>query len=202
MSIPQVAIVGRPNVGKSSIFNWIDGRRLAIVDDQAGVTRDRLTTLVEHDGRYFELVDTGGMGIDDVDNLTREIEDQIQYGIEQADVLLFVVDTKAGLTALDEIVGERLRKVEKPILLLANKTDHEGLDAATLEFHRLGRGWLLPVSVLQNRNRHELLDAILERLPEGTEGELPGETPRMKLAIVGRRNVGKPNSILRGRAKH
>ena len=133
MAVPRVAIVGRPNVGKSSIFNWLDGRRLAIVDDMAGVTRDRLVTLIEHEDRYFELVDTGGMGIEDADNLTNDVMQQIEAGIEEADLLLFVVDTKAGLTSLDEFVAERLRKVEKPILLLANKTDHDGLDNQALE---------------------------------------------------------------------
>ena len=195
MAVPRVVIVGRPNVGKSSIFNWLDGRRLAIVDDMAGVTRDRLTTLVEHEGRFFDLIDTGGMGIEDVDNLTKEVEQQIETGIEEADVLLFVVDTKSGLTPLDEFVAERLRKIEKPILLLANKTDHEGLDNAALEFHRLGRGWLIPVSTLQNRNKQDLLEEIVERLPEDKQPEGETEDPRMKLTIVGRRNVGKSTFV-------
>ena len=195
MAIPRVVIVGRPNVGKSSIFNWLDGRRLAIVDDMAGVTRDRLVTLIEHEGRFFELVDTGGMGIDDVDNLTKEVEQQIAAGIDEADVLLFVVDTKAGLTPLDEVVAERLRKVEKPILLLANKTDHAGIDNAALEFHRLGRGWLIPVSVHENRNKRLLFEEILDRLPPSEVEAGETEPPRMKLAIVGRRNVGKSTFV-------
>ncbi|MEM8735003.1 MAG: ribosome biogenesis GTPase Der [Planctomycetota bacterium] len=194
MAVPRVAIVGRPNVGKSSIFNWLDGRRLAIVDDMAGVTRDRLVTLIEHEDRFFELVDTGGMGIEDSDNLTKEVEQQIAAGIEEADVLLFVVDTKEGLTSLDEHVAERLRPVEKPILLLANKTDHDGLDNATAEFHKLGCGWLIPVSTLQNRNKQVLFEEILARIPEGSP-EDPEEDPRMKLTIVGRRNVGKSTFV-------
>lgn len=195
MPIPKVVIVGRPNVGKSSIFNWLDGRRLAIVDDQAGVTRDRLTTLIEAEDRYFELIDTGGMGIEDSDNLTREIQQQIDTGIEEADLVLFVVDTKDGLTPLDEMVGEKLRKVQKPVLLLANKSDHASLDQQTVEFHRLGRGWLIPVSVLQNRNRAELIEEILERLPEKQPDEGEPTEARMKLAIVGRRNVGKSTFV-------
>jgi GTP-binding protein len=123
MAIPRVAIVGRPNVGKSSIFNWLDGRRLAIVEDFAGVTRDRLATLIEHEGRHFELIDTGGIGIEDVDNLTDQVEMQILTAIEEADVLLFVVDSRSGLVPLDSEVADRLRKVNKPILLVANKTD-------------------------------------------------------------------------------
>jgi GTP-binding protein len=195
MSIPRVVIVGRPNVGKSSIFNWLDGRRLAIVDDVAGVTRDRMMTLIEHDGRFFELVDTGGMGIEDCDNLTKQVEQQIEAGIDQSDVLLFVVDTKCGLTPLDEKVAERLRKIEKPIILLANKTDHAGLDNAALEFHRLGRGWLLPISVRENRNRQLLFDEILERLPDNAIEVGETDAPRMKLTIVGRRNVGKSTFV-------
>lgn len=195
MAVPRVVIVGRPNVGKSSIFNWLDGRRLAIVDDMAGVTRDRLSTLIDHDGTYFELIDTGGMGIEDSDNLTKEVEQQIEAGIDEADVILFVVDTKSGLTPLDEHVAERLRKIEKPILLLANKTDHDGLDTTALEFHKLGRGWLIPVSTLQNRNKQDLLEEIIERLPKDKLPEGETEDPRMKLTIVGRRNVGKSTFV-------
>ncbi|MEM9413077.1 MAG: GTPase, partial [Planctomycetota bacterium] len=108
MAIPQVSIVGRPNVGKSSIFNWLVGKRLAIVDNMAGVTRDRMTFLLNHNDRYFEIVDTGGIGINDVDELDEEIEQQIEIGIQGADVLMFVVDAKDGMTALDRTVAERL----------------------------------------------------------------------------------------------
>lgn len=195
MSIPRVVIVGRPNVGKSSVFNWLDGRRLAIVDDVAGVTRDRMITLIEHEGRFFELMDTGGMGIEDADNLTKEVEHQISVGIDEADVLLFVVDTKSGITSLDEFVAERLRKVEKPVLLLANKTDHEGLDNNALEFHRLGRGWLIPISVLQNRNKELLFEEIIDRLPEQNLEAGETELASMKITIVGRRNVGKSTFV-------
>ncbi len=195
MPIPRVAIVGRPNVGKSSIFNWLAGRRLAIVDPTAGVTRDRLTTLIQHGGRHFELIDTGGMGIEDVDKLTDEVEAQIETAIDEADVILFVVDTRAGLVPLDQSVAERLRKVDKPILLVANKTDHDGLDANADEFHALGRGWLVRTSVEQNRNRDELLELILQRLPESAELPEDVAPPVMKVAIVGRRNVGKSTLV-------
>src|SRR5271170_1190895 len=104
MPIPQVAIVGRPNVGKSSLFNWLAGRRIAIVDPTAGVTRDRLSTLVKADDRFIELIDTGGMGIEDVDNLTEHIERQITAAMEQAHVILFVVDIRTGIVPLDEEV--------------------------------------------------------------------------------------------------
>lgn len=195
MPISRVAIVGRPNVGKSSIFNWIAGRRLAIVEDTAGVTRDRLTTLIEHRGHHFELIDTGGMGIEDVDNLTDAIEAQIEAAIEEADVLLFVVDTRTGLAPLDQGVADRLRKVNKPILLVANKTDSPSLDPNADEFHQLGRGWLLRVSVQQNRNKDELLDLICQRLPPSNGMPEEAEPPTMKVAIVGRRNVGKSTFV-------
>ena len=193
MSVPQVAIIGRPNVGKSSLFNWLAGRRLAIVDDMAGVTRDRVTTLVQEDGQFFELVDTGGLGIQDVDNLTEEVEFQVESAIEAADVVLFVVDTRAGITPLDEAVARRLRYIDKPILCVANKTDSEKFDLDADEFYRLGRGKLIRVSAHQKRNRDALMQAILEQLPRVTESA-PGE-PIMKLAIVGRRNAGKSTFV-------
>jgi GTPase len=195
MPVPRVAIIGRPNVGKSSIFNWLACRRLAIVDDVAGVTRDRVITLIEYAGRHFELIDTGGMGIEDVDNLTAQVEEQIQAGIDEADVLMFVVDTRSGMTPLDQEVAERLRRIDKPILLVANKTDDQTMDTNADEFYRLGRGWLILVSTLQNRNKGELLDAIIERLPDIETTEEDTAAPTMKVTIVGRRNVGKSTFV-------
>lgn len=192
MAVPQVVIVGRPNVGKSSLFNWLARRRLAIVDDFAGVTRDRLTTLVEHEERHFELVDTGGMGIEDADNLTAEVRSQINTAIESADVLLLVVDIRSGLVPLDEEAVESLRHVNVPVILVVNKADHQGLEIEGNQFLKLGRGHLICVSTLQNRGREELLDLIIERLPATIEE--PTE-PQMKVAIVGRRNVGKSTFI-------
>src|SRR5271166_2887295 len=119
VAIPQVAIVGRPNVGKSSLFNWLAGRRIAIVDPTAGVTRDRVSTLVKAEGRFFELIDTGGIGIADSDNLTIQVERQIEAAIDQAHVILFVVDARDGLVPLDEEVARRLRYVSKPIICVA-----------------------------------------------------------------------------------
>ncbi len=197
MSIPQVVIVGRPNVGKSSVLNWLAGVRIAIVDDQAGVTRDRVTHLMCHNDRFFELVDTGGMGIADMDNLTRHIEDQINLAIDSADVILFVVDTREGMLPLDQDVARRLRSVNVPIIVIANKADDERLDIEAEEFYRLGSGKPLRISTLQNRNRAVLLNMILSKLPpplddESDEGAIE---PEMKVAIVGRRNVGKSTFI-------
>jgi GTPase len=195
MANAQVVIVGRPNVGKSSIFNWLAGRRLAIVDDMAGVTRDRMTAEVEHEGRTFDLVDTGGIGIHDSDDLTQEIEQQIEYALAAADVIMFVVDVRSGLVPLDQEVAQRLRSLRKPVLLVANKADHENLDSQGGEFYGLGTGEVLRVSTLQNRNRSTLLDAIAQQLPEITGSA--NDEPLMKLAIVGRRNVGKSTFINR-----
>ncbi|HVA48926.1 MAG TPA: ribosome biogenesis GTPase Der [Pirellulales bacterium] len=194
MGVAQVVIVGRPNVGKSSLFNWIINRRVAIVDDQAGVTRDRLTQLMCVGDRYFELVDTGGIGIEDVDNLTSHIEEQIETAIESANIILFVVDTRDGLVPLDEDVAKRLRYTKVPVICVANKTDAEPLDAQANEFYRLGRGKLVRVSTQQNRGKQELLDEIFERLPDET-AEGPPPEPMMKVAIVGRRNTGKSTFV-------
>ncbi|MBX7072781.1 MAG: ribosome biogenesis GTPase Der [Pirellulales bacterium] len=194
MGVPQVVIVGRPNVGKSSIFNWLANKRLAIVEDRPGVTRDRLSHLLEVDDRYFELVDTGGMGIKDEDNLTAHIERQIDQAIDSADVILFVVDGRAGLTALDQDVSKRLRYVHAPVILVANKSDAPSLDAGANDFYRLGRGKLVLTSATQNRGREELLEQIAERLPPAHETDTVAE-PVMKVAIVGRRNTGKSTFV-------
>lgn len=195
MPVPQVVIVGRPNVGKSSLLNWLAGRRISIVDDQAGVTRDRITYLMEAGARFFELVDTGGIGIEDCDNLTKEVEAQIEAGLESADVVLFVVDTRTGLVPLDEEVARRLRYIDKPIILVANKADAENLDSQADEFYKLGRGKLIKVSTQQNRHQEELLRMILERLPPQTHDEEIVDEPEMKMAIVGRRNTGKSTFV-------
>jgi GTP-binding protein len=193
MAVPLVAIVGRPNVGKSALFNCLAGRRISIVDPTAGVTRDRVSTLVEAEGRYFELMDTGGIGIEDADNLTAEVERQITAGIEEAAVILFVVDIRAGLLPLDEEVGRRLRYVTKPILLVANKCDDASLTLLANDFYKLGRGKAMPVSAEQKRGRDLLHRYILDNLPPPDDA--PPKDVSLKLAIVGRRNVGKSTFI-------
>ncbi|MEX2169785.1 MAG: ribosome biogenesis GTPase Der [Pirellulales bacterium] len=197
MGVPQVVIVGRPNVGKSSLLNWLAGKRVSIVDDKPGVTRDRLTYLMCHDDRYFELVDTGGMGFQDTDNLTKHIEEQINQAIDSASIILFLVDTRAGLMPMDQEIANRLRLLNVPIVLLANKTDDESMDNLADEFYRLGHGMPLKVSTLQHRNRAVLLNRITALLPKLADGETEsaGEEAVMKVAIVGRRNVGKSTFV-------
>ena len=200
MSVPKVAIVGRPNVGKSSIMNWLAHKRVSVVDPMAGVTRDRVTYLMHVDDRYFELIDTGGIGIVDVGELTEEVDTQIRIAIEQADVVMFVVEGPAGITALDQEVSRRLWKIDKPKLLVVNKCDSPKIDREVAEFHRMSDARMVTISVKGNRNQDELLKAILSTLPppdnmEAEEGEILDEVPELKLAIVGRRNVGKSTFI-------
>ncbi len=194
--IPKVVIVGRPNVGKSSLFNWLIEKRIAIEDPTAGVTRDRLVQRISLDGRVVDLVDTGGMGFDDPDGLTAQIDRQIESGLGEAAVVLLIVDVRSGLLPVDAEVARRVRRASAPVLLVANKADDPKFDTLAHEFEPLGFGPPLVVSVRQNRNRADLVEAILERLPEPWPDE-PDEVdlPEMKLAMVGRRNVGKSTFV-------
>jgi GTPase len=194
VSLPIVAIVGRPNVGKSALFNWLAGKRISIVDPTAGVTRDRVSTVVHHGDRYFELMDTGGMGLVDRDNLTADVEQQIQFAIDSASVVVFVVDIRDGIAPLDEMVAERLRRLHKPVVFVANKADTDKLATMAGEFARLGFGDPVLVSAEQKLGRPDLFDAIVKKLPPDA-GELPPADPALKIAIVGRRNVGKSTFI-------
>ena len=193
MPLPVVAIVGRPNVGKSSLFNWLAGRRISIVDPTAGVTRDRVNTTVQIGKRFCELVDTGGIGIVDNDNLSAHIEHQIQLALDEAALILFVVDIRDGRTALDEEVAERLRDLGKPVIFVANKVDTDKIAQNAPEFYKLGYGEPICVSAQQLRGKEELYEAIQDKLPRSS-AKPPGEVA-LKLAIVGRRNVGKSTFI-------
>jgi GTP-binding protein len=196
MAVPQVAIVGRPNVGKSSLFNWLAGRRIAIVDPTPGVTRDRITAPIQIGARYFELTDTGGMGINDIDNLTGDVARQINLAMDRADLILFLVDAKTGPVPLDEEVARRLRGINKSVLLVANKCDHAGLDEQIGEFYKFGMGDVHCVSAKQNRGKQPLLDLISAHFPDdGSRTAPPGAEETLKIAIVGRRNTGKSTFI-------
>ncbi len=194
MPLPMVAIVGRPNVGKSSLLNMLAGRRISIVDPTAGVTRDRIVALCEMDGLYFDLVDTGGYGIVDRDDLGAQVEQQIRYAVEQANLILFVVDARDGLMPLDSVIAEWLRKAHRPVMLLANKVDSPNARVDLAEFHRLGFGSPLPVSALHRGGESELKERLAEFLRPLAQDAAPCD-PVMKLAIVGKRNVGKSTFI-------
>lgn len=200
MSIPKVAIVGRPNVGKSSLLNWMARKLVSVVDPTAGVTRDRVTYLMHEEGRYFELIDTGGIGIVDSDDLSAQIEEQIQFGLELADLLVLVVDAQQGVTPLDEEVARRLHAIGKPLMLVVNKCDSPKLDAEAHLFRTLVDVEPVIISIKGNRNRQEFIDALLAHLPPPSEieaeaGAEQAAAPELKLAIVGRRNVGKSTFI-------
>jgi GTP-binding protein len=197
MTLPKLAIVGRPNVGKSSLFNWLAGRRIAIVDDTEGVTRDRVSTLIQlgegDDAPYCEIIDTGGIGIIDRDDLSEQVEGQIETAIQEADLVLFVVDCRAGRLPLDEEVAARLRYVDRPVILVLNKADDPRDDDRGADFTKLGRGKPIYVSVMHNRNKHGLQKLIRERLPDLAHAK-PGEEV-MKIAVVGRPNTGKSTFV-------
>lgn len=197
MALPKVAIVGRPNVGKSSLFNWIAGRRIAIVEQVAGVTRDRISTLVQlGDGpepRFIELIDTGGIGVVDRDDLSSHVERQIQIALDEADVVLFVVDARDGRVPLDEEVADRLRLIDKPIILVVNKADVSQLDDNGSEFAKLGRGRPVHISTRENRNKDRLIELIQEGLPPAFDESV--KEAAMKIAVVGRPNTGKSTFI-------
>ncbi|MDK1031411.1 MAG: ribosome biogenesis GTPase Der, partial [Planctomycetia bacterium] len=193
MPIPVVVIVGRPNVGKSSLFNRLAGRRIAIVVPSAVVTRDRDSTLVVSDDRYFELVDTGGIGIVDEADLSREVERQIQIALDEADLILFTVDVSEGLTAMDRDISKRIRELDKPVIVVANKADSPRLADAASEFHELGFVTVLAVSATHSLGTAKLLEVVVARLPQASDEGTAAIG--MKLAIVGKRNVGKSTLV-------
>lgn len=189
MPLPKVAIVGRPNVGKSSLFNTLARRRIAIVEPTAGVTRDRVATLIEADGRWFELVDTGGMDFRTEADLAADVAGQIDYALAEADLVVFVVDIRDGRQVLDEQIARRLRPTDVPVIIAANKADHLDHEVGAADFHALGYEPVLPVSAKHGRGRSDLLEAVVARLPAGTD-ETPADVA-MRIAIVGKRNAGK-----------
>ena len=189
-----VAIVGRPNVGKSTLFNRLTETRQAIVDPTAGTTRDRQYGKVEWCGREFSIVDTGGWVVNSDDIFEGEINKQVELAIEQADEILFVVDAMNGVTDLDDHVAEILRKSRKPVILVANKVDSNDWLYNVPEFYSLGLGDPYPVSAINGYGSGDLLDEIVKKLPEPTDEEADlEEIPRF--AIVGRPNAGKSSLI-------
>jgi GTPase len=189
----RVAIVGFPNVGKSALVNRLTGSRAAVVHETPGVTRDRKELLCEWNGREFLLIDTGGVDIADPTPITRSIAEQAQAAIGEADLVLFVVDSRAGITPGDEELAAILRRARKPVFLLANKVDDPAREADALEFHALGLGDPIPVSALHGHGTGDLLDAIVAALPGSAEAAVGDDA--IRVAILGRPNVGKSSLL-------
>src|SRR5699024_2409514 len=190
--LPVVSIVGRPNVGKSTIFNRLIGSQKAIVDEQYGVTRDRHYGESVWNGRHFSVIDTGGYLPDETDVLVAGVREQVHIAIEESDVILFVVDTKGGITSLDDSVARLLREQDKPVLLVPNKADNDERTFNAAEFYALGFKELYPISAINGRGTGDLLDEVVKNLPEESNEQEP-DFP--KLAVVGRPNVGKSSFV-------
>jgi GTP-binding protein len=204
MALPVVAIIGRPNVGKSSLFNALAGEMISIVEPTAGVTRDRVSTIIGRGEKYFELLDTGGYGIVDAQQLSEHIEQQILTAIESANIVLFVVDIREGIVPLDEKIAQLLRKGGPTqrrglakggldVIGVANKADEARMFPAAGEFSRFGFGEFICISATNNLNKQVLLERIFKKLT-GMESARPAE-PVMKIAIVGKQNVGKSSLV-------
>ena len=188
------AIVGFPNVGKSTLVNRLTATRTAVVHEQPGVTRDRKDIVCEWSGRRFILIDTGGVDLADRSEITRQIAAQARTAIDEADLVLFVVDAQSGVTPGDEEVAELLRRSDRPVLLIANKIDDPTRTDQIHEFHRLGLGEPVPISGLHGHGTGDLLDTILERLPGASKRpEIPEDA--IRVAILGRPNVGKSSLL-------
>jgi GTPase len=188
-----VAIVGFPNVGKSTLVNRLTATRQAVVHETQGTTRDRKELMCEWNGRRFLLIDTGGVDIADPHPITRQIADQARTAIAEADLVLFVVDARVGVTPGDEELAQILRESKKDVLLLANKIDDPSQESLALELHRLGFGEPFPVSGLHGSNTGDLLDEVLDRLPGTSARVVPDDA--IRVAILGRPNVGKSSLL-------
>lgn len=214
-SLPVVAIVGRPNVGKSTLFNRLIGERRAIISEVAGTTRDRVYGKSEWNGRIFTVVDTGGLELEPGTPIEERVQDQARVAVEEADLVLFVVDAHAGLAPLDHEVADRLRRADAPVILVVNKGDNPAREADAVEFYALGFDPSITISAQHGRNTGDLADLIVEHLPPPSEAEAAAsvlsndlseedmaalaesELDRPRIAIVGRPNTGKSTFINR-----
>ncbi|MGI8704177.1 MAG: ribosome biogenesis GTPase Der, partial [Candidatus Limnocylindrales bacterium] len=214
VSLPVVAIVGRPNVGKSTLFNRLIGERLAIVEDVPGTTRDRVYGTAEWNGRQFTMVDTGGLELDPGTDIEERVQVQARVAMEEADVVLFVVDAAAGLAPLDHEVADRLRRTSKPTILVVNKADNPRREHEGAEFYALGMDPSITVSAQHGRNTGDLADMVVEALPPAAEADASAWTDQPiseadleelaetemeppRVAIVGRPNTGKSTFVNR-----
>ncbi len=187
-----IAIVGRPNVGKSTLFNRLTESREAIVDEISGVTRDRNYGTGDWNGKEFSVIDTGGYLMDNEDVFNEEIRKQVMLAIDEADIILFLLDAKEGITGMDEDVADLLRRCKKPVYTVVNKVDNAARLYDVAEFYKLGTGEIFPISSINGSGTGELLDAIVQNMEEKIEDPLP-DIP--KITIVGRPNVGKSSII-------
>jgi GTP-binding protein len=194
--LPLIAIVGRPNVGKSSLFNRLIGQRRSIVTDEPGITRDRIYGSMDWNGRAFEVVDTGGIVPGEESEIPQRIFEQAKVAIDEASLILFVLDGRTAITAPDHDLARLLRKLHKPLFLVINKIDSSKQAADVADFHRLGFDKLFPISAEHGRGITELLDevAIQIPVPEKTPDE---EKAEIRVAIIGRPNVGKSTLLNR-----
>ena len=194
MSKPTVAIIGRPNVGKSTFFNYVVGKRISIVEDTPGVTRDRVYADANWRGRNFTLVDTGGIEPESDDVILSQMRRQADMAVEIADVILFITDIKQGVTAADHDIALMLKKSKKPIILVCNKSDTFGKTPDELyEFYNLGIGDPYAVSSVNAKGIGDVLDAVYDNLPPQTEDE--DDSDVIKVAIIGKPNVGKSSLV-------
>src|SRR5262245_4056423 len=189
--LPSIVIVGRPNVGKSTLFNAITGRRRSIVGDEPGITRDRIYGEAKHRGRRFELIDTGGINPNDDEQIPSEILKQARVALEGARHIVYVIDGRTEITGSDRELATMLRRLGKPVALAVNKIDSESRAGLTLDFHSLGFEHVFPVSAEHKLGMQDLLDHITEGIEPEPDTEHSPEIRRIKIAIIGRPNVGK-----------
>ena len=193
MARPIVSIIGRPNVGKSTLFNRLVGKRLSITEDTPGVTRDRLYSEVEWQNNYFVLVDTGGLELEDTGDFNKEIEMQADIAIDSSDLILLLVDGREGLTNLDALIADKLRKSGRDVIVVVNKIESRDTPATVYEFYNLGIGDVMVISAEQGYGIGDLLDEIVNRFPD--ESLKADDEERLKIAVIGKPNVGKSSFI-------
>lgn len=193
MSLPVVAIVGRPNVGKSTLFNRLAGERISIIEDKPGVTRDRIYSKSEWNGQEFHLIDTGGLEFDEEAEFSSLIKNQAELAIDEADVILFIVDGRGGLTSSDEEVGHLLHRSQKPVIVVVNKIDDIKEKEVVYEFYQMGFQHVVPVSSVHGKGTGDMLDLVVLLLPEKQEDTYEEDT--IRVSIIGRPNVGKSSLL-------
>src|ERR1039457_2834208 len=190
-AIPTVVIVGRPNVGKSTLFNRITGQRRAIVGDEPGITRDRIHGLAEHNGRHFEVIDTGGIVVDDQEYIPSQILHQAEMVLASAAHVIFLVDGRAEITGSDRDLARMLMRLGKPVSLAVNKVDTAARENLAHQFYELGIPDVFPLSAEHGTGVDEMLDRVTADIPAGVEPAEAPPQPAIKVAIIGRPNVGK-----------